>query len=263
MTDQGTTTVEGIIQALKLPENCRVNQRVPKKLLVENGAPTAADKRQIIDCIEEIQWVAALKPSTIGVAEYRDNVREYLEIVVLAVKMRSSEVKQPNVARLAALVHRAVPYPVVLLLGSEQSFMLSLVHKRLAQNEAGKVVLDGDVVSLTLPDSALSTIALSAFKQAMTLGREPQTTLLNLYQRWMDNVFALMAARLTGSFKIVDNQEQATARRHALQECERLESEATRLIKQAGKEIQLARQVEVNLALKRVQAQLAAAREQL
>ncbi len=43
----------------------------------------------------------------------------------------------------------------------------------------------------------------------------------------------------------------------------RLEAEAARLRAQAGKEKQLARQVELNLALKRVLAQLAAAREQL
>jgi len=35
-----------IIHALALPEGARVDQRVPKKLLVENGAPTAADKRR-------------------------------------------------------------------------------------------------------------------------------------------------------------------------------------------------------------------------
>ena len=53
------------------PSTClpdaRVDQRVPKKLLLEHGAPTAADKRQINDGIEELLWVAALKPTTIGV----------------------------------------------------------------------------------------------------------------------------------------------------------------------------------------------------
>ena len=44
-----------------------------EELLLENGAPTAADKRHINDGIEELQWVAALKPTTIGVAEYRDD----------------------------------------------------------------------------------------------------------------------------------------------------------------------------------------------
>ena len=254
---------QDIVLALGLPDSCRVDQRVPKKLLLENGAPTAADKRLINDGIEEIQWVAALKPNTIGVSEYRDDVREYLEIAVLAVTVRGTDAKSTNVVRLAELLHRAVPYPVLLLLESEPRVTLSLAHKRWAQNEAGKIVLDGSVVSIPLPDDALSVAALSAFMQALALTRQTQTTLLGLYQDWMDSVQALLAARLTGTFKATDSPAQAAARRQALQECERLELEATRLRTQAAKEKQLARQVDLNLALKRVQAQLAAARQQL
>lgn len=263
MTAQDIANVEGLIAALGLPDSCRVDQRVPKKLLAENGAPTAADKRQINDGIEEIQWVAALKPNTIGVAEYRDDVREYLEIAVLTVTMRAADAKPTNAVRLAELVHRAVPYPLLLLLKSGQRMTLSLAHKRWAQNEAGKVVLDGGVMSVALPDDAPSATALNAFTQALALTSQPQTTLFGLYQGWMDSVQALLAARLTGTFKTADNPEQAAARRRALQECERLELEAIRLRTQAAKEKQLARQVELNLALKRVQAQLAEARKQL
>jgi len=46
--------VSGFIASLGLPGGCRVDQRVPKKLLLENGAPTAADKRLIADAVEEI-----------------------------------------------------------------------------------------------------------------------------------------------------------------------------------------------------------------
>jgi hypothetical protein len=111
-----------LIGALALPASCRVDQRVPKKMLVENGAPTSADKRLINDSIEEIQWLAALKPNTVGVIEYRDDEREYLEVAVLCVTARhaplgdgASATKKPvNITRLAELVHRAVPYPVLL-----------------------------------------------------------------------------------------------------------------------------------------------------
>lgn len=48
-------TAQDIIAALGLPVSCRVDQRVPKKLLIENGATNASDKRQINDGIEDIQ----------------------------------------------------------------------------------------------------------------------------------------------------------------------------------------------------------------
>ena len=56
----------------------RVDRRVPD-LLLEHGAPTAADKRRIKEGIEEVQWVATLKPTTIGVPAFRDATREYLK----------------------------------------------------------------------------------------------------------------------------------------------------------------------------------------
>lgn len=283
-----TLSAQTLIHALRLPEGCRVDQRVPKKLLLENGAPTAADKRLITEAIEEIQWVAALKPNTIGVPDYRDTLREYLEIAVLAVTVRGV-VKPASHSRLAELVHRAVPYPVLLLLATPQmegqSLTLSLAHKRWAQNEADKVVLDGSPISVTVsvpvantasaslsevnaadashPDPAEAAQTESAFIQSLSVTRQPQATLHALYQGWVDCVQALLAARLTGSYQTPTTPEQAAARRQALADCERLEAEVSRLRAQALREKQLARQVELNLTLKRVQAELAAARRQL
>lgn len=264
-----TLSAQTLIQALHLPEGCRVDQRVPKKLLLENGAPTVADKRLITEAIEEIQWVAALKPNTIGVPDYRDELREYLEIAVLAVTVRGV-VKPASQSRLAELVHRAVPYPVLLLMMEGQSLTLSLAHKRWAQNEADKVVLDGSPQSLTIlglppeigaPNAAeAATAAESAFVQSLSIMRQPQVTLYALYQGWVDCLQALLAARLTGSYQASTTPEQAAKRRQALADCERLEAEISRLRAQAAKEKQLARQVELNLMLKRVQAELAAVR---
>src|SRR5690606_33392785 len=259
-----------VVAALCLPDSARVDQRVPKKLLLENAASTAPDKRLITDAIEEIQWLAALKPNTIGVPSYRDAQREYLEIAVLTVTLRGT-VKPARLARLAELVHRAVPYPVLLLMEG-QALTLSLAHKRWAQNEAGKVVLDGDAVLLSLSCVTEDVTALEdatapeiecAFVQSLSIACQPQATLHALYQGWMDCVQALLAARLTGSYQTPTTPEQAAARRQALADCERLEAEVSRLRAQAAKEKQLARQVELNLTLKRVQAELAAAQQQL
>ena len=260
-----------VVSALNLPDSARVDQRVPKKLLLENGAPTASDKRLITDAIEDIQWLAALKPNTIGVPEYRDTQREYLEIAVLAVTLRGA-IKPTSLSRLVELVHRAVPYPVLLLLVDEPTLILSLAHKRWAQNEAGKIVLDGDLMSASLPCTASGTTeadtkarpeAEHAFVQSLAIARQPQASLHALYQGWIECVQALHAARRTGSYQAAATPEQAAARRQALADCQRLEGEISRLRTQAAKEKQLARQVELNLTLKRIQAELAAAQQQL
>ena len=49
---------------------------------------------------------AALKPTNIGVPIFRNEEREYLEIALLTVTLRSAA--KPN--RLIELIHRAIPY---------------------------------------------------------------------------------------------------------------------------------------------------------
>ena len=122
------------IATLALPDSAVVDRRVPKTLLTENCAPTAADKRRIREGIEEIRWLAALKPNTVGVAPYRDATREYLEIAILNLTLRP--VAHPG--RLSQLVHRAIPYPVLLFAWRGESLGISLAHKRWSQGEAGK-----------------------------------------------------------------------------------------------------------------------------
>jgi hypothetical protein len=63
-----------VIDAFRLPPQALVEQRIAKKLLVEQCAPTASDKRLINDMVEELVWHAALKPGTVGVAAIGDVV---------------------------------------------------------------------------------------------------------------------------------------------------------------------------------------------
>jgi len=250
-------TGDEAIAALDLPATSSVDRRVPKTLFLEHGAPTAADKRHINEGIEQILWVAALKPTTIGVAAHRDDAREYLEIAVLRVALRA-DAKPP---RLNELLHRAVPYPVFAVTELGDRVNLSLAHKRWSQGEAGKTVLEGEPVATDCPrDGDPHGPALVA---ALALGRQPRASLLALYQGWVDVLLALEAARRTGRFEILDVAERRAARREALRDCARFEAEMARLRAAAAKEKQMPRQIELNLELKRAEAARAAALAQL
>jgi hypothetical protein len=247
-----------VIAALDMPPSARVDQRIPKKLLVENGAPTAADKRKINEGIEEVFWLAALKPTTIGVPEFRDGTREYLEIAVLRAVLRATA----QTARLAELIHRVVPYPVLLIATQGEALTISLAHKRRSQGEAGATVLDGALL-VADPAAAAGPGVGPAFVSKLAVARQPRADLFALYQGWMDTVVALLAAQVTGTFTVASSPEMAVARRAALLECERLEAQLAKLRAAASKERQVARRVELNLELKRAQTEHAAARAKL
>ena len=246
-------TVAAIIDVLCLPADARVDRRVPKKLLVENGAPTAADKRQINDGIEELHWLAALKPATVGVPVLRDETREYLEIAVLSLTLRAGA-KAP---RLTELIHRAIPYPVFLIQPQPDGLALSLAHIRWSQGQSGQTVLDGPIITTTVDTE--KTLATNAFLASLNVINQPRQHLCALYQGWVERFEAQAAARLTGSFTLAPDTAGSERRRTALAEHERISGEIISLRARAAKEKQLNRRLELNLQLKQLESCLAEA----
>ena len=232
------------VAALALPADAHVDRRVPKTLLIENGAATAADKRSIRDGVEEIRWLAVLKPTTVGVAEYRDAVREYLEIAVLTLTLRANA----RTERLTELVHRAIPYPVLLITGHGEAVDLSLAHKRWSQAEAGRTVLDGGIISTQLGSGSGDELT-DEFMCALALRRQPRATLHALYQGWIDAVQALNAARVTGEFAMPGSVAAAARRAAAIDVYRSLDARIAKLLAEARRESQISRRVAMNLEL--------------
>jgi len=240
-----------VVNALAIPREALVDQRVPKKLLVEQGAPTAADKRKIIDGIEALHWVAALKPTNIGVPAFKDATREYLEVSVLTAELRDTA-KAP---RLIELIHRAIPYPLLLVSAHNGTIALSMAHKRWSQGEGGKVVIE-DVRQIPLNVDAPSPEEI-AFLENIAVSRLPARDLFALYDGWLDRLAALDAARITGSFALPESSERAAAVQDGLGEHARLKRELAILRARADKEKQLNRRVELNLEIKRLEGGIA------
>lgn len=241
-----------VIAALGLPDSAIVNQRIPKKMLAESGAPTTADKRGVLEDIDELKWVAALKPVNIAVPAYLENTRVYEEIAVLSLELRPTA----RAAHLAKLVHRAIPYPVLLFVSSGDSISVSLAHIRQAQNETDKMVLDGESILANIPDDETG----QCFLLALALAKQPRKDLFDLYQGWIDTVTALEAAALTGHFSPSLSRLQAQARRQALQHCREIQTRIDTLRAAAGKERQIARQVAANIEIRSLTAELSSAK---
>lgn len=250
--------LENVVAALALPRNAMVEQRIPKKLLVEQGAPTATDKRQIQDGIEELQWVAALKPTNIAVPVFRDAEREYLEVAVLTAVFRQNA----KVARLTELIHRAVPYPVLLVSslsdGNTDNITVSAAHKRFAQNEAGKFVVDEILTTGPMSLDGVLHVAMQAYMDSLALSRLPTRDLFQLYQGWINGIVGFAAASITGHFALPESPEKTHRMRESVALHSQTLDELSVLRKMAGKEKQMNRLVELNSKIKRLELQLTA-----
>lgn len=261
-----------LLTSLELPPACVLNERIAKKLLVENGAATPTDKRAINEGIDELIWVAALKPNNVGVPAYRDDSREYLEIAVLSMRCRA----EARSNRITELIHRSIPYPVLLVSIKESDveqteknisrsasalgsplLNVSMADKRFSQSDAQSMVLEDGVTEVQIEADS----RLEAFASAMNLGKQPRDSLLRLYHGWAAVLDAYRASRITGAFD--QNSLSREERRSAIAEFERIEREISILRNQAAKEKQINRRVELNLDVKRMEAQRDAVRKQL
>jgi hypothetical protein len=236
---------ERLLAALALPEDCRVGHRVPKKLLAENASFGAGDRKAVAEGVEELTWVAACKPGNLGVPAFRDEAREYLEIAVLHLRARG----EPE--RLSTLLHRAVPYPAVLITEWHGGVAVSLVHKRASKGERDRVVLDGDVVSVSWTQAEEMT---DDRFSALAWRRLP--SMFALYQAWLDALHALRAARITGRFALPTSDHAANMRREALLAREAVLAELARKTAEAERESQMARLVALNEEIRQLRARL-------
>ena len=244
----GMAAAAAIISALDLPARARVDSRVPKKMLVEQGAPTIADKRAIQDGIDEMQWLAALKPNTIAIPAFSDEFHDYSEIAVIAAVFRLDA----RAARLTELIHRAIPYPVLLITTGPGGVAVSVAPKRAAQNEGDKVVVERVVVAGDIDPNA-PPAAERAFLDSLALARQPARDLSTVYDGWLARIEALIAARLSGRYEVKDESGLIDRRRTALEEHARLAREATQLRAQAARAKQISQRVDLNQKIKAIE----------
>lgn len=232
--------MNSVLQALALPPECMVNMRVAKKILAEQAGFASGDKRSLQDGIDSCLWVAALKPENIAVPAFKDEQREYLEISVLSLVLRAGA---KAVNRIQELVHRAIPYPVLLITQTDVGVILSVGHKRASLGEKNTIVLE-DMVQVTAENAALLS--------AMAVPNQPRKNLFTFYQGWLSCIQAAKVAAISGQYAPALTVKGQEEQRAALEEYERLEAEIAGLTAQAKKEKQVAKLVALNERIARL-----------
>jgi len=236
---------------LAIPESCYLGKRVFKKLFYENAKLGATDKRAFREDIDVIIWRYTLKPSTIPIRVYEDEKREYQEVAFLQVDLKT----QNRTSRIAEIIHRTIPYPLIVVFSFGTKCALSLAQKRFSQSEKGAIVAEDfritDWIELSAP-----TPVQKDFLNSLTVPDLPHTHFLAFYEALTDRLVALDCARLTGEYHIEGAAERQEQRRSRLAYCHDLELQISEHKAAIKKETQFNRQVELNTKLKAVEKQL-------
>lgn len=130
-------------EALHIPDPCSVDKTIAKKMFLENADLSKADKTLLAASVEKIIWKYCLKTEFIPIQSYQDDTREYPEIEVLEVRLDQKK----GLRRLAEIIMRAIPYPMLLVFRLDDQIQVWMAHQRLSLADREKVTLEGFMVS--------------------------------------------------------------------------------------------------------------------
>lgn len=243
--------IDILYDKMAIPDVCHLGKRVFKRLFYENAPLGVTDKKAFREDIETITWQYAIKPSTVSIQAYEDGQREYHEVHILQVNLKTLK----RINRIAEVVHRAIPYPLVVVFVHESTCTLSLAHKRFSQAEKGAIVAEGLLTTGWIEPPTL-TLAQRAFLDSLAVSGLPHTHLFAFYAALVDRVIALDCARLSGEYRLESTTERREARERRLAACRELEVRIAEERAAIKAETQFNRQVDLNVKIKRLEARL-------
>lgn len=137
---------------LEVPKDCIVDSVVPKKDIFEAADSKTKDKRIFTDLIKQIKWCYNFTEDNIRVNKYIDDVRRYEEVELVNIDLKYDNVHKIGVGkfkedekidRIADVVMRFIPYPLILTIQYENELKFYASHIRESKQDYDKIVLEG------------------------------------------------------------------------------------------------------------------------
>ena len=240
--------IDVLLQKMAIPESCLIDKPVFKKLFLENADLNATDKKALKEDVDKVRWLYTLKPGTINIPKYIDDEREYLEIAVLHVVLSNAA----RIKRIAEFIHKAIPYPLILLFSHTSGVCMSLADKRINQADKSKWVVEdiwlNDCFNPDQPDEYQARLL-----EDVKIVKQDYANLYVFYQGMKQCLIALHAARKTGKYQLIpDSGANIQDRALAIRAIEKHEAEIQELKNKLKKEKNMGNQVELNTQVKKI-----------
>lgn len=225
-------------KCLNIPDNCFIGNTIYKKLFYENADLSTNDKSLFTDTINKVTWLYCLKPETINISAYKDEVREYPEVEVIEVLLH----KDYKLKRIAEIIMRSIPYPMVLIFRLEGKVKFYVAHQRTNQSDSSKNTIEEFISTDWLESDGALFDKLDIKQMRFT----------NFYALYSDIVDTISIYNLSTIIPTDDNITGAEARELSAQ-IEDIEQEITSLRAKLKKETQFNRKMELNIEIKRLE----------
>jgi hypothetical protein len=230
---------------LLIPQRCLLNKKITKAFFKRNFELTSSEKTLLDDftIVTSIDWMASISPANANIVSYQDEFTIFEEVQVISVQSTAIDFEH-NHPRIAELVQKYIPYPVVLCIWQDESFVLNTCDKKINQNDHFKRTIEKRYTTgiISQPDI---TEQQQQFLNSMAFAELDKTNLKTCYEAYTQRIIALQAAAVSG-FYVPRTQNRTLSDLARLEKLEFLQKEILLLQSQAKKESQLSLRVEMN-----------------
>lgn len=223
---------------LNIPDSCFIGNTIYKKLFYENADLSTSDKSLFTDTINKVTWLYCLKPETINIPAYKDELRDYPEVEVIEVLIN----KDYKLKRIAEIIMRAIPYPMLLIFKLEGKRKLYVAHQRTSQSDSGKNTIEEFIATDWLESDSALFAKLDIKQMRFT----------NFYALYSDIVDAISIYNLSTIMAMDDNITGVEARELSAQ-IRDIEQKIINMRSKLKKETQFNRKMELNIEIKKLE----------
>ncbi|NLN42268.1 MAG: DUF4391 domain-containing protein, partial [Clostridiales bacterium] len=219
-------------------DSCYIGSTIYKKLFYQNANMSSSDKSLFTDVINKIVWLYCLKPETINIPAYKDEVREYPEFEVIEVLLH----KDYRLDRIAEIIMRTIPYPMLLIFKLEDKRRLYVAHQRISQSDSTKNTIE-ELIATDWLESDSELLAKLDIKQMR---------FTNIYTLYSDIVDVISIYNLSVIMPTDDTITGAEARELSAK-IEDIEQKIASLRSKLKRESQFNRKMELNIEIKKLE----------
>ena len=236
-----------MIDYFHIPPEALIDVQITKKQFGEKVVLSGLEKRALREDVQRITMKALLQTRTIGVASYKDEEYDYTQIIFAEVSIRN----QSKAAIIAAMIQKAFPAPLFLIVNYEDYYCVNWCVKRINQLDNSKRVIEDEQTTRFFDINGEEELV-NHWLQSLNLEKASYSTLKDLYEYMASKLLMLKVSDEAGNFIQADTNTLVdySAILHLLQENRK---EQQSIIGEIKAETQFNKTIKLNSNLRELQ----------
>jgi len=245
---------------LKLPERTILDKRLTKAFFLKNFDLSASEKKLLNNNIQQMSWLASIKPTTANIPSVINDAYKYEEIQVMVCTIPDNTVNA-IAEQCIQLFQKYIPYQMLVIVEDSNEFKINVCDKRINKSDTTKRTIERNFITSTLSKLYKNNLN-EAFFKALDFGNLDKTNLELHYKNYIQAVVQFQAASITGNYQKRTN-ERTQEDMDSLEAIEQLEKDLVSLSSQIKKATQLNEKVQLNIKMQNKRKEIQTLKETL